>query len=75
MQTRLVTASQAIPPNRMGGVRMALTVAIGADVLALLKDIAFGGLRTSVGHKLNSVALVLDAVGGQDLAALTTTIG
>ena len=32
---------------------MALTVAVGADVLALLKDIAFGGLRTSAGHEPN----------------------
>jgi hypothetical protein len=52
---------------------MALTGALVADGLALLKDIAFGGLRTSAGHKVNRVAIVLDGVGGQDIAAITTT--
>ena len=49
---------------------MALTVAVAADVLAFLKDIAFGGLRARAGPKHNRVAIVIDAVGGQDLAAI-----
>jgi hypothetical protein len=52
---------------------MALTVAKGADVLALLMDIAFGSMRTSAGDKLNRVAIVLDVVRGQNLAALAAT--
>jgi len=54
---------------------MPLTVAKGADVLALLNvlmDIAFGSVRTTAGHKPNRAAIVLDGVGGQDLAALAT---
>ena len=54
---------------------MTLTSGRGADVLALLKDIAFGspGLRTSARHDLNRVAIVLDGFGGQDLATFATT--
>ena len=49
---------------------MALTTAVDADVLALHRDIAFGGLRTGAGPKHNRVAIVIDTVGGQDLAAI-----
>jgi hypothetical protein len=60
----------------MGG-QGSLTAAVGADVLALLNGIAFGavasGLRTSAGYRRNSVAFVIDVIGGQDLAAITAT--
>lgn len=55
---------------------MALTIAKGADVLTLLngRDIAFGSVRATAGLKRNGAAIVLDVAGGQDLAALATTV-
>jgi hypothetical protein len=55
---------------------MALTIAKGADVLTLLngRDIAFGSVRAAAGLKRNGAAIVLDVAGGQDLAALATTV-
>jgi hypothetical protein len=44
--------------------------------MALLENITFGfadGLRTSAGYKPNGVAIILEVVGRQDLAAIATT--
>jgi hypothetical protein len=58
---------------------VALTVVLLADVLALLDGIAFGaigrisGLRTSAVHKPNRVAIEVDGVVFDDLAASAAT--